>query len=152
MHIIKPSWPTHADDKETRVTIFTLSIHPDGSRVATGGLDTKIKIWSTAPILDENIEKDPQHPRLLSTMTSHSGSSSSPSALPSLLTSLTVKKGVVMCVRWSNSGRYLASGSDDNIVMLWALDPSAGGKVWGSTETNVENWKAVQRLVGHDSG
>lgn len=24
--------------------------------------------------------------------------------------------------------------------------------MWGSTETNVENWKAVRRLVGHDSG
>lgn len=32
------------------------------------------------------------------------------------------------------------------------LVSGAGGKVWGSTETNVENWKAVRRLVGHDSG
>lgn len=70
-----------------------------------------------------------------------------------------------MCVRWSHGGRYLASGSDDNIVIVWNLDGcvqrrlarltdrrSAGGKVWGTTETNVENWKAVRRLVGHDSG
>ncbi|KAL8291734.1 hypothetical protein RQP46_001992 [Phenoliferia psychrophenolica] len=129
--IIRPSWLVHHDDKERPVTIFTLAVHPDGSRLATGGLDTKIKIWSTAPILDEGVEKDDKVPKLLCTMTSHSG--------------------VVMCVKWSNSGRYLASGSDDNIVMIWNLETGSGGKVWGSSETNVENWKAVRRLVGHDS-
>jgi WD40 repeat protein len=30
--------------------------------------------------------------------------------------------GVVMCIRWSNGGTYLASGSDDNIVMIWNLE------------------------------
>ncbi|KAK4701977.1 protein HIRA/HIR1, partial [Phenoliferia sp. Uapishka_3] len=129
--ITKPAWVLHNDDKERPVTIFTLAVHPDGSRLATGGLDTKIKIWSTAPIVQEVFEKDEKCPKLLCTMTSHSG--------------------VVMCVRWSNSGRYLASGSDDNIVMIWNLETGSGGKVWGSTETNVENWKAVRRLVGHDS-
>jgi WD40 repeat protein len=31
--------------------------------------------------------------------------------------------GPVLCVRWANSGRWLASGSDDEIVMVWDLDP-----------------------------
>jgi WD40 repeat protein len=31
--------------------------------------------------------------------------------------------GPVLCVRWANSGRWLASGSDDEIVMIWDLDP-----------------------------
>ena len=31
--------------------------------------------------------------------------------------------GPVLCVRWAHSGRWLASGSDDEIVMIWDLDP-----------------------------
>ena len=30
--------------------------------------------------------------------------------------------GVVLSLRWSNSGAYLASGSDDKIVMIWSLE------------------------------
>ncbi|ORY52826.1 WD40-repeat-containing domain protein [Leucosporidium creatinivorum] len=134
MKVVKPSWVLHIDEashNEQSVTIYTLSLHPDGSRLATGGLDTKIRMWSTLPILDEKTEQKEEVPKLLSTLTSHSG--------------------VVMCMRWSSSGIYLASGSDDKIVMIWSLEQGTGGKVWGSTETNVENWKAVRRLVGHDS-
>ena len=29
---------------------------------------------------------------------------------------------------------------------------SARGKVWGSDEVNVEGWKPLKRLVGHESG
>lgn len=103
MRIIRPGFILHQlEDKKRPCTLFTLSIHPDASRLATGGLDTKIKIWSTHTILDETLESNLNVPKLLCTMTSHSG--------------------VVMCVRWSTRGKYLASGSDDNIVMVWALD------------------------------
>lgn len=33
--------------------------------------------------------------------------------------------GPVLTVRWAHSGRWLASGSDDEIVMIWDLDPYA---------------------------
>jgi len=59
--------------------------------------------------------------------------------------------GPVLCVRWANSGRWLASGSDDEIVMIWDLDPTARGKVWGSDEVNIEGWKPLKRLPGHES-
>lgn len=77
MHIIKPSWVSHPD--ETRptkpdLTIFTLAVHPDNSRLATGGLDSVVRIWSTVPILNEQAEKDDERcPKLLSTLTSHTG-------------------------------------------------------------------------------
>lgn len=79
--------------------------------------------------------------------------------------------GPVLCVRWAHSGKWLASGSDDAVVMIWDLDPwvfsikhshenqskrslhrYGAGKVWGSDETNIEGWKALKRLPGHESG
>lgn len=59
--------------------------------------------------------------------------------------------GPVLTVRWAHHGRYLASGSDDGVVLIWDLDPSGGGKVWGSSDVNVESWKPLKRLVGHEN-
>lgn len=76
MKVVKPSWVLHIDEashNEQSVTIYTLALHPDGSRLATGGLDTKIKMWSTLPILDDKVEQNEAVPKLLSTLTSHSG-------------------------------------------------------------------------------
>lgn len=83
MHVVKPSWVAHPD--ETRVTkpdltIFSLDVHPDASRLATGALDSLVKIWSTVPILNEKAERDGDEkcPKLLSTLTAHTGSSCAP--------------------------------------------------------------------------
>ncbi|RPD71765.1 WD40 repeat-like protein [Lentinus tigrinus ALCF2SS1-7] len=135
MKFTKPSWVMHkdsamrADDK--RVSIFSCHVHPDGSRIATGGLDAKVRIWSTKPILNHASELSGRPPKSLCTLTMHTGP--------------------VLVVRWAHSGRWLASGSDDEIVMIWDLDPTAKGKVWGSDEVNVEGWKPLKRLVGHES-
>ncbi|KAG8875668.1 HIR complex subunit, partial [Tulasnella sp. 331] len=90
----------------------------------------KIRIWSTLPILN------PQADQL---------------NLPKKLCTLTMHSGPVLCVRWSNSGKWLASGSDDAIVMIWDLDPHGSARVWGNDEPNIEGWKALKRLPGHDS-
>ncbi|KDQ18757.1 hypothetical protein BOTBODRAFT_153623 [Botryobasidium botryosum FD-172 SS1] len=148
MRFTKPSWvshkgrtPMHArapiaaalltpspDANQKRVSIFSIHVHPDGSRLATGGLDAKVRIWSTLPILRSEAEDSPKS---LCTLGMHSGP--------------------VLTVRWSHSGKWLASGSDDTIIMIWDLDPTGGGKVWGSDETNIEGWKALRRLPGHES-
>lgn len=76
MHVIKPSWVLHPDESrqsQPPTTLYSLDLHPDQSRLATGGLDTKIRVWSTAPILNEQDEKKEDMPKLLSTLTSHSG-------------------------------------------------------------------------------
>ena len=92
-----------SDQAPKRLSIFSVHVHPDGSRIATGGLDAKIRIWSTKPILSSVSEQSNRPPKSLCTLTMHTGP--------------------VLCVRWANSGRWLASGSDDEIVMIWDLDP-----------------------------
>ncbi|GAA5915392.1 uncharacterized protein JCM6883_006823 [Sporobolomyces salmoneus] len=136
MRITKPSWILHVDESRPTkpwLTLYAIDVHPDGSRVATGGLDTVVRIWNTAPALEKEKEEEGEEkcPRLLCTGTSHAGA-------------------VTTC-KWSNGGAYLASGADDGAVLVWALDGAKGGKVWGSETTNIENWKATRRLVGHQS-
>ncbi|GAA6021890.1 hypothetical protein JCM11491_004782 [Sporobolomyces phaffii] len=136
MHLVKPNWILHVDEtRNTKpwLTIYAIDVHPDGSRVATGGLDSTIRVWNTLPVLDKSKDAVPpaECPRLLSTCTSHTGA--------------------VVTLKWSNSGAFLASGADDGAVLIWGLDGSKGGKVWGSETTNIENWKAIRRLVGHQS-
>ncbi|KAG6379734.1 histone transcription regulator 1 [Boletus reticuloceps] len=114
-----------------RLSIFSIHVHPDGSRIATGGLDAKVRIWSTKPIINPASERSNRPPKSLCTLSMHTGP--------------------VLTVRWAHSGRWLASGSDDEIIMIWDLDPSSRGKVFGSNEINIENWKPMKRLPGHES-
>ena len=138
VQITVPDWVVHrADERSKRTTIYSLSVHPDGTRLATGGLDTKIQIWATAPIQDEDV----QAPRLLCTLARHTGA--------------------VLAVRWSHNGRYLASGSDDTVALIWELvetntaDAGTGTSTAMSTgfgsEANVEYWRPCRRLPGHTS-
>ncbi|KLT43237.1 WD40 repeat-like protein [Cutaneotrichosporon oleaginosum] len=130
MKVIKPAWVEHSTgDKQTRSPIYSISVHPDGTRLATGGQDNKVKIWNTLPILDPAAAENELNHKLLCTMSAHTGP--------------------VLTVRWAHHGRFLASGSDDSVLLIWDIDPAGGGRVFGSEEVNVENWKALRRLVGH---
>ncbi|KAG8737460.1 HIR complex subunit [Ceratobasidium sp. 414] len=129
MRLVKPAWIKHEGVdpiNKKRLPIFTVHVHPDGSRVATGGLaaterrlDAKVRIWATKPILKKDAEE---------TATNKS-----------------------LCTLGMHSGKWLASGSDDTVVMIWDLDPQGGGRVFGSDEVNIEGWKALKRLPGHES-
>ncbi|KAL0958091.1 hypothetical protein HGRIS_000265 [Hohenbuehelia grisea] len=147
MHFTKPAWVAHYDPASLvkskddsgsdevlptkRLSIFSVHVHPDGSRIATGGLDTRVRIWSTKPILNPASEASGRPPKSLCTLSMHTGP--------------------VLVVRWAYSGKWLASGSDDAVVMIWEYDPNAGGRVWGSDEVNIEGWKPLKRLPGHES-
>ncbi|KAG0345255.1 HIR complex subunit [Podila humilis] len=136
MHIIKPEWVCHLDEKSKKAPIYSLHVHPDGTRLATGAQDAKVKIWNMAPILDAEKDQDQDVRRHLCTMSLHNGA--------------------VLCVKWSNGeGSYLATGSDDMIVMIWQLDRSsdawAGSSFGNSDGPNVENWRSFKRLSGHAS-
>lgn len=58
----------------------------------------------------------------------------------------------VNCVRWSNSGKYLASGGDDKIIMVWSMTkyPNSGNIVFGTKNiVNIETWKCMFTLRSH---
>lgn len=75
MRVVRPAWVRHLDDKNVAQSIFSVHVHPDGSRLATGSLQNKIRIWSTGPILDQAKEQagDDVCPRLLSELEGHDG-------------------------------------------------------------------------------
>lgn len=102
--ILTDTIPSQDSAKDTkRLAIFSIHVHPDGSRIATGGLDAKVRIWSTKPILNPASERSNRPPKSLCTLSMHTGP--------------------VLTIRWAHSGRWLASGSDDEIIMIWDLDP-----------------------------
>lgn len=123
----KPQWVSHDAQPITSV-----DVHPDGTRFATSGNDHKVKLWSLRACTDPAADADGSV-RLLATLSGH--------------------LGAVNCARWSPDGRLLASGSDDNIVMLWRLAAAGergGAAAFGSgAPANVERWRCVATLRGH---
>lgn len=121
-------------DRKSLASISSVFTNPDGSKLVTSGLDTKIRVWSTDAVLDRDKDANSEAKRLLFTGTAHTGS--------------------VMCARFSNSGRFIASGADDRILAVWELQADASGqpkKVFGSDEVNTETWKPVRMLSGHEN-
>lgn len=127
MRLTKPGW-VHHDGKP----IFSIDLHPDGSRFATGGQgdDTgKVVIWNTAPVRNETDEKDKNVPKVICQMDNHIA--------------------CVNCVRWSNNGKYLASGGDDKLIMVWQIRYGGTSTMFGSNTKNQEQWRPSITLRGH---
>ncbi|XP_067932195.1 protein HIRA-like [Watersipora subatra] len=124
MKILKPPWVTH-----NGCPIFSIDVHPDGSRFVTAGQGEssgRITIWSVLPLLSADNEKNSSLTKMLCQMDNHFA--------------------CVNCVRWSHNGTWLASAGDDKLVMIWRY---AGGssKVFGVD--NVETWRCIHTLRGH---
>ncbi|KAL8130119.1 hypothetical protein V2J09_019274 [Rumex salicifolius] len=120
----KPSWIKHEG-----LQIFSIDIQPGGGRFATGGGDHKVRIWDMKYV-GRDFGKDDSTQRLLATLRDHFGS--------------------VNCVRWAKHGRYIASGSDDQVILIHERKPGSGTTEFGSGEPpDVENWKVVMTLRGH---
>uniref|UniRef100_A0A671S413 Protein HIRA n=1 Tax=Sinocyclocheilus anshuiensis TaxID=1608454 RepID=A0A671S413_9TELE len=129
--MLKPSFLLYHYGKP----IFSVDIHPDGTKFATGGQGEdsgKVVIWNMAPVLREEDEKNENIPKLLCQMDNH--------------------LACVNCVRWSNNGLYLASGGDDKLVMVWKRAAFIGpSTMFGSSSklANVEQWRCVMILRNH---
>ncbi|XP_019394600.1 PREDICTED: protein HIRA [Crocodylus porosus] len=130
MKLLKPTWVNHNGKP-----IFSVDIHPDGTKFATGGQGQdsgKVVIWNMAPVLKEEDEKNENIPKMLCQMDNH--------------------LACVNCVRWSNNGVYLASGGDDKLIMVWKRAAYIGpSTVFGSSSklANVEQWRCVSILRNH---
>ena len=128
MKLLKPHWICHGGNP-----IFSLSIHPDGTRVATGGQGKDsgiVVIWNTDPIRSVEMENDVSVPKMLCELTNH--------------------LGCVNCVKWSNDGKWLASSGDDAIIMLWNLRfKGISAPAFGSDNPTHEQWGCGFMLRGH---
>jgi protein HIRA/HIR1 len=109
--------------------IFAVDVHPSGTRLATCGMDHKVNVWDTRPVLDARYEQDPGTPRLLACLAEHATA--------------------VNVVRFSHNGQRLASANSDGIVLVHELRQGAGGPAFGSRiAPSVENWKLVHSMSG----
>ncbi|KAF2182183.1 protein HIR1 [Zopfia rhizophila CBS 207.26] len=132
MHLVKPLWLTHPGDLKD-FEVYSCHVSPDGSRLVTAAGDGYVRIWSTEAILNSN---NPEYTK------------------PKQLAAISHHSGTIHAVRFSSNGKYLASGADDKIVCVYALDPHAPTHVstFGSNEPPpVENWRVLRRLIGHDN-
>ena len=126
--VYKPEFVAH----DGGAPIFSVDAAPDGTRFATAGGDQKVKVWALASALEREVEADEGAPKCLATLSDHFGP--------------------VNCVRFSKNGRYLASGSTDTSVLVYALRDGPGKSVFGSTDApNVENWTIAATYRGHSS-
>ncbi|KAL5113748.1 HIR complex subunit [Pleosporales sp. CAS-2024a] len=131
MHLIKPHWLTHPGDLKD-FEVYSCHVSPDGSRLVTAAGDGYVRIWSVDAIL-HSADADYKKPKQLAAVSHHSGT--------------------IHAVRFSSNGKYLASGADDKIVCVYALDPNAPTHAaFGTNEAPpVENWRVIRRLIGHDN-
>ncbi|KAF2089093.1 Hira-domain-containing protein [Saccharata proteae CBS 121410] len=131
MHFVKPNWLTHPGENKD-FEVYSCHVSPDGARLATGAGDGHVRIWSTEAITNS---ANPEYtkPKQLAAVSNHSGT--------------------ILTVRFSGNNKYLASGADDRVVCIYALDPNPPAhSTFGSNEApNVENWRVLRRLIGHDN-
>ncbi|KAJ8673548.1 hypothetical protein QAD02_004810 [Eretmocerus hayati] len=126
MRLVKPNWVTHDGSP-----IFSVDIHPDGYRFATGGQggdSGRVVIWNMEPVLNEKAESDPDIPKMLCQLDHH--------------------LACVNCVRWNSQGQ-LASGGDDKIIMIWKFERRGGPKSIFQPNNNVETWRCIAPLRAH---
>ncbi|KYM81537.1 Protein HIRA like protein [Atta colombica] len=127
MKLVKPNWVTHDG-----YPIFSIDIHPNGKRFATGGQggdSGRVVIWNMEPVVNETAELDSNVPKMLCQLDNH--------------------LACVNCVRWSNSG-LLASGGVDKLIMIWRLSGSGGSSIFGG-KASVETWRCIATLRSHEA-
>ncbi|KAI5957478.1 HIR1 [Candida theae] len=164
MQILKIPWLGHKAENK-KVECYTVTINAQGTRLASGGLDGCIKIWDTNTINSFfNISDKPynKNKRLQSSASNRTTAASSSvdveftpdlpdKSLRRALCSMSRHNGAVTSLKFSPDGRWLASGSDDKIVLIWEKDNSQIANSFGAEQADLEHWTVRKRLVAHDN-
>ena len=121
-----------------RQPIYAVDLHPGGARIATGGLDAVVKVWSLrAAVLDAaGAQAD--------------GLDAAAAAQMRLLAAIAGHGGAVLAVKFSPDGRFLATGSDDRRIHIHELRGGPVGLPSLGSEASTENWVTVHRLTAHE--
>lgn len=140
MRLLKYPFLNHKDATSGRKhEIYSLDVSIQG-KLATGAIDGRVCIWDTNGLKTNDTISMTEVP----------------------LCSMTRHDGAITCVRFSPNGRFLASGSDDKLVLIWELDEEksrvmkSNRKAMESMEGDslagdLEHWTARKRLVAHDN-
>lgn len=96
-----------------------------------GGDAGRVCLWNFGPVINEELEKKESVPKLLCQMDNH--------------------LACVNVVRWSQSGKYLASAGDDETIMIWQISKYLGSSATSifRGSANVEQWRCIATLRGH---
>ncbi|KGG52933.1 hypothetical protein DI09_122p10 [Mitosporidium daphniae] len=100
MFVHFPEWISHGEGEreQRKIPMFSISFNCTGTDLATGGLDSSIRIWPITKPFSTSKET--------TRLEGHSGS--------------------VLCVRWSPiDPNLLASSSDDSAVIIWGKRPNS---------------------------
>ena len=154
MRVIKPEWVNYESNK----ALYSIDIHPDGTRFATGGQGQdsntssgNVIIWSFEQINDNDLSAKNSYTNTTSRSTTNSPTNNNVDSVvpnstdsPKKLCVLDNHLACVNTIRWSrNTGKFLASGGDDRLIMIWQF----GG---ANKINNCENWTKNACLRGHD--
>ncbi|KAI0461827.1 hypothetical protein LJB42_004902 [Komagataella kurtzmanii] len=166
MQIIKLPWLCHREEQR-KFEVYTISVSADGKRLASGGLDGKIKIWSMDSIYQYKRSDKENDLRYLQGSVQSDESKNALKVSKNIcrpLCSMSRHTGAVTCLRFSPNNRFLASGSDDKIVLIWEQDEEyeydssvmegmnpvfSNGS--SGDQMDMERWTVRKRLVAHDN-
>ncbi|ODQ67504.1 Hira-domain-containing protein [Nadsonia fulvescens var. elongata DSM 6958] len=140
--IISPAKEDHDDNTRS---IYSLHTSLDGKHLITAGSDNNLKIWSIDDIFPVTEEPMTDYANRVLALPGH--------------------KAPVLCVRYSNSGKFIASGSEDGSIIIWrqhGYDASIRGPsyvihtVLNGHDNNVQDlaWSPTDMIlisVGSDS-
>jgi WD40 repeat protein len=125
----------HEDD------VRSVAFSPDGRWLATGSVDSSIRLWDISAFLAQGDSEEPNKDL-------PAGDGSAPSLV------LQGHEDVVTSVAFSPDGHWLASGSWDNTVRLWDVSAllALGASEGLSTGLQAEDLQVEPRVLGNHEG